>query len=328
MATLYDKDIDTKFFGGGKNWLGIVLPFDSQEQQFKGQGGFGYRRRVAIMGHHPSSQEIKDSNIVFALVMLGVTDGTGAANRDRKIKIAQGDVVVGIFLDDAKQEPMITGVLGRTKGIKYGKGRFDIKSGYSGGSDKKLPLTATDESTGDNPSCFPLAINATSKQDRVDATGQTEKSGVSTEPEKDTLKEPPIDEEAQKRIDEKVKEKVEEGLDGDEAKSEAITEVDEELREEANGLPASTTNLTLAELRARTAAREAAGPQVGDKVDISDDIVRSGERKPITEANNTEIVKQFPSSKPSPTEDLTSDAAWEDAMNASREEIMDSFELQ
>jgi len=234
-----DVDLNDKFYGAkGNNWLGIVLPFDSQEEQLKGQGGFGYRRRVAIMGHHPSTGEIKDSNITFALVQLGVTDGSGAANRSKKVLIAQGDVVVGYFLDgDAKQNPIITGVLGRTKGIKYGKGRFDIKSGYGGGgTDKKLALTYTDEATGDNPPCFPLAINTTSKQDRVEATEQTEKGGVSTEPETDTLKEPPIDEETQKRIDEKVAEKVEEGMDEDEAISEAKDEVDEELREEASNV--------------------------------------------------------------------------------------------
>ena len=234
-----DVDLNDKFYGAkGNNWLGIVLPFDSQEEQLKGQGGFGYRRRVAIMGHHPSTGEIKDSNITFALVQLGVTDGSGAANRSKKVLIAQGDVVVGYFLDgDAKQNPIITGVLGRTKGIKYGKGRFDIKSGYGGGgTDKKLALTYTDEASGDNPPCFPLAINTTSKQDRVEATEQTEKGGVSTEPETDTLKEPPIDEETQKRIDEKVAEKVEEGMDEDEAIAEAKDEVDEELREEASNV--------------------------------------------------------------------------------------------
>ena len=252
MAKLYDEDISEKFLGAkGNNWLGIVLPFDAQEEQLKGHGGFGYRRRVAIMGHHPSTEEIKDSNIVFALVQLGVTDGSGAANRDRKTAIAQGDVVVGYFLDgDSKQNPIITGVLGRTKGIKYGKGRFDIKSGYVG-SNKKLPLTYTDEASGDDPSCFPLAINTTSKQDRVEATEQTEKSGVSTEPETDTLKEPPIDEETQKRIDEKVEEKVEEGLDEDEAKEEARDEVDDELREEARNTLSEEEKKEIAEFNKR-----------------------------------------------------------------------------
>ena len=181
MATLYDQDVDSKFFGsGGNNWLGIVLPFDSQEQQQKGIGGYGFRRRVAIMGHHPSTQEIKDSNIVFALVQLGVTDGSGAINRGRKIQIEQGDVVAGYFLDgDAKQNPIITGVLGRTQGIKYGKGRFDIKSGYSKeGTNKKLPLTYGDESTEDKGFCAALGIVATPNNKRKSGENQLKKSGI------------------------------------------------------------------------------------------------------------------------------------------------------
>ena len=93
------------------------------------------------------------------------------------------------------------------------------------------------------------------------------------------------------------------------------------------GLPAPTTNLTLAELRARTAEREAAGPQVGDILDVSDDIVRSGERRPITGAINASNPR-VPPPKPPSRENYGDDAAWEDAMSASREEIMDSFELQ
>ena len=194
MATLYDQDVDSKFFGaGGNNWLGIVLPFDSQEQQQKGIGGYGFRRRVAIMGHHPSTEEIKDSNIVFALVQLGVTDGSGATNRDRKIRIEQGDVVVGYFLDgDSKQNPIITGVLGRTQGIKYGKGRFDIKSGYSKG-DKKLPLTYGDESTGDKGFCAALGIVATPNNKRKSGENQLKKAGLQGGAEVGAIPTPKLD---------------------------------------------------------------------------------------------------------------------------------------
>jgi len=196
MATLYDKDIDTKFFGSGsKDWIGIVLPFESQEQQIKGQGGYGFRRRVAIMGHHPSGQEIKDSNIVFALIKLSLTDGSGAANRSRKVRVYQGDVVVGVFLDDAKQHPMITGILGRTNPDTniYGKGRFDIKSGFAPeSSSKQLPLTSGPETTGDNPPCFALGITATPKNKRSNASEKLSKSGLPTSPKLDALPSPKV----------------------------------------------------------------------------------------------------------------------------------------
>ena len=61
---------------------------------------------------------------------------------------------------------MITGILGRTNPDAkiYGKGRFDIKSGFaSGSSSKPLALTSGPETTGDNSPCFALAITG-SKQ--------------------------------------------------------------------------------------------------------------------------------------------------------------------
>ena len=58
---------DTSFYGAGTDeWIGIVLPYKSQKLQQDGAAGFGIRRRVAIMGNHPSDNSIKDEDIVFA----------------------------------------------------------------------------------------------------------------------------------------------------------------------------------------------------------------------------------------------------------------------
>lgn len=126
---------DGNFYGlGTHDWIGTVLSYKSQKGQQDGDVGFGIRRRVAIMGYHPSSRaQIPDDRIIFALVALPTTAGSGAAGRKTSVRVSQGDVVMGKFLDgDAKQNPIILHVLGRTKGTIYGSGRFDAKTGFVG----------------------------------------------------------------------------------------------------------------------------------------------------------------------------------------------------
>lgn len=121
------------FYGLGTNeWIGIVLSFDSQKEQLTGLSGWGWRYRVAIMGFHPNDTTVKDDEITYAICALGTCDGSGAGGRSRTPKISAGDVVLGKFLDGEKRQvPMITNVLGRTSGIKYGSGRFEVKSGFT-----------------------------------------------------------------------------------------------------------------------------------------------------------------------------------------------------
>ena len=90
--------MDNDYFGlGTHEWIGIVLPYESQKDQSDGNAGFGYRFKVAMMGNHPNNNTIKDKDIVYALVRLGPTDGTGAGSRKKTPAISQGDVVTGKF---------------------------------------------------------------------------------------------------------------------------------------------------------------------------------------------------------------------------------------
>jgi len=141
---LYNSVSDHDFYGlATHEWIGIILPYESQKNQIDGNSGFGYRFRVAIMGYHPLDSSIKDEEIVFALVALGVSDGSGAAGRKKDPALSQGDVVLGKFLDgDRKQNPIILNVLGRSSGIRYGKGRFDSKTGFVGSTKKGNLLNA------------------------------------------------------------------------------------------------------------------------------------------------------------------------------------------
>ncbi len=70
---------DQDTYGSGTNeFLGIILPLESQKEQQNGDEGVGYRYRVAVMGSHPSDETVKDTDIIYAMVALGVSDGTGA----------------------------------------------------------------------------------------------------------------------------------------------------------------------------------------------------------------------------------------------------------
>ena len=56
-------------------WIGVILPLESQKEQSSGSVGWGWRYKVAIMGYHPNDQTLKDDEVTYALVALGVSDG-------------------------------------------------------------------------------------------------------------------------------------------------------------------------------------------------------------------------------------------------------------
>ena len=60
---------DENTYGSGTNeFLGIILPLESQKEQQNGDEGVGYRYRVAVMGSHPSDDTVKDTDIIYAMV--------------------------------------------------------------------------------------------------------------------------------------------------------------------------------------------------------------------------------------------------------------------
>tara|TARA_B100000965_G_scaffold391357_1_gene399284 strand:- start:119 stop:754 length:636 start_codon:yes stop_codon:yes gene_type:complete len=179
------------FYGlGTHEWIGIILPYKSQKNQQDGTQGFGIRRRVAIMGYHPSDiSQIPDDQIVFALVALPTVAGSGAAGRKMSVRLTQGDVVLGKFLDgSAKQNPIILHLLGRTRDTKIKPDeRYGVKTGYVG-SLKVTNLLPPDKKAGlpppqynaDAPELTPSAIKDTTKSNRSSSNAQRlmKKSGL------------------------------------------------------------------------------------------------------------------------------------------------------
>ena len=173
---------DTSFYGAGTDeWIGIVLPYKSQKLQQDGSAGFGIRRRVAIMGNHPSDNSISDDMIVFALVALPTTAGSGAAGKKSNERVTQGDVVLGKFLDgDNKQNPIIISVLGRSQGVQYGEGRFDCKTGFVGSEKVSVLNPNKQEFASDTAQVTPTAQKGSDKKTATSARSNTAlaKSGI------------------------------------------------------------------------------------------------------------------------------------------------------
>jgi hypothetical protein len=110
--------LKTNFVGrdGFLWWIGQVAPESAQKKQLDKEG-WGNRRKVRIMGYHPSNdKDLSNDDLPWAQVLLSATDGSGAGNYATSIKISPGDSVFGFFMDgDNAQLPVIIGVFGKTK---------------------------------------------------------------------------------------------------------------------------------------------------------------------------------------------------------------------
>ena len=134
---LEESLLKTNFIGrdGFRWWIGQVAPDEAQGAQNDG-GGWGNRAKVRILGYHPySTAELPNEDLPWAQVLLSPSDGSGAANRGKSIKLSPSDTVFGFFLDgDNAQIPVIVGVFGRTSSVPSStfKSPFVPFTGYTG----------------------------------------------------------------------------------------------------------------------------------------------------------------------------------------------------
>jgi hypothetical protein len=135
-------------------WIGQVAPESAQKKQLDKEA-WGNRRKVRIMGYHPSNeQDLSNDDLPWAQVLLSATDGSGAGNYATSIKISPGDSVFGFFIDgDNAQLPVIIGVFGKTKeGASKEEFRLPFQpfTGYTSkitNDDSKLRNNQTNEQT-------------------------------------------------------------------------------------------------------------------------------------------------------------------------------------
>ena len=116
MDQLLSQLIPTQRIGsdGFNWWVGQVEQTAAEEKTNKG----GYRFKVRIVGDHPASKEILDtSDLPWANVMMPVNvpfmPGNVGGGHSQLIK---GCWVVGFYLDNLKQKPIIMGSIGQTPG--------------------------------------------------------------------------------------------------------------------------------------------------------------------------------------------------------------------
>ena len=97
-------------------WIGQIAPEDVWIDNFgTNDKAWGQRYKVRIMGYHPySTAELKDEDLPWAQV-LTTAGNSGSQNTAETVRLAQGDVVVGFFLDGQNaQVPMIMGAFANT----------------------------------------------------------------------------------------------------------------------------------------------------------------------------------------------------------------------
>ena len=116
MDQLLSQLIPTQRIGndGFNWWVGQVEGTAKDEKNNKG----GYRFKVRIVGDHPKSKEILDTkDLPWANVMMPVNvpflpGNVGGAHP----QLIKGCWVVGFYLDNDKQKPIIMGSIGQTPG--------------------------------------------------------------------------------------------------------------------------------------------------------------------------------------------------------------------
>ena len=99
------------FVGNEYKWfVGQVPPNQLANKTEK--GAWGDRVRIRIPGYHPQGPEVTDENLHWAIIAKPTSQGSynyGSTG------LAGGEWVIGFFLDESCQVPVITAVLGATK---------------------------------------------------------------------------------------------------------------------------------------------------------------------------------------------------------------------
>jgi hypothetical protein len=170
-------------------WIGQVAPESAQKKQLD-KNAWGNRRKVRIMGYHPSNEaDLSNDDLPWAQVLLSATDGSGAGNYATNIKISPGDSVFGFFIDgDNAQLPVIIGVFGKTKeGASKEEYRLPFQpfTGYTSkikNDGSKLKVNETNENTEqtqESPVYLPPQVaNSINKIAYSSVTGDTVQLGT------------------------------------------------------------------------------------------------------------------------------------------------------
>ena len=94
----------------GFHWFIGQVTADPQWREFSTQ--YGYRAKVRILGHHPATNEVPDSELPWAHFLVPPNLGAGKNFGGTSFALQGGETVLGFFLDgDDMQQPVILGAL-------------------------------------------------------------------------------------------------------------------------------------------------------------------------------------------------------------------------
>jgi hypothetical protein len=103
---------NTQFVGNNYKWfIGQVPPSKNQYQKddIKWSDAWGDRVKVRIPGIHPQDNTIKDDDLPWAIIAKPTSQGNFNGG---STGIMGGEWVIGFFMDESNQIPIITHVLG------------------------------------------------------------------------------------------------------------------------------------------------------------------------------------------------------------------------
>ena len=119
------------------------------------------------MGYHPqNTTELADEDLPWATVLLPTNHGSGKGGIKKKIRVTQGDIVVGFFLDgDDAQQPVIFGVIGNSRYVvnKEPPSPFTPFSGYKSETTPGNKVIVKNETGDDSQETNSPVINADKK---------------------------------------------------------------------------------------------------------------------------------------------------------------------
>jgi len=129
-----------------------IAPTEPQKEQVNGDG-WVWRYQVRILDKHPIEKDkLRDQDLPWAQVLLPVTAGSGAGNYATSPVINQGDTVSIAYLDDDETQPVITGILPRTKEVSQDEpdesDGYKPSTGFTENREKsaKMPSDESNES--------------------------------------------------------------------------------------------------------------------------------------------------------------------------------------
>ena len=137
---MIDNLFKSNFIGkdGFRWWIGQVAPKDVQQHQMEQvDKAWGARVKVRILGYHPlDEEELSNEDLPWAHCLLSTQGGTGKGGKSKSLRVQQGDIALGFFLDgDDGQLPVIIGLFANN-GARFGgsgkyKSPFEPFTGYT-----------------------------------------------------------------------------------------------------------------------------------------------------------------------------------------------------